>query len=281
MVDDLHEDLTPDERELVLDRLRGLTRSGTTIVVGSLDPALAPLADVVLALDGDGRPWATDGLRATAATRPAAAAPPTSLPPPPPTSRRRLMRSFSIASGELKRLVSARPFRVAAGVICLVPLLYGVLYLWAFWDPYQRLDKLPVAVVNVDRPVVAGGQSLHVGADLVRQLKASKSFDWRLVSAEQARAGLRAGRYYMALTIPADFSKRLGSADGASPSAATLTVQDQEAHNLLATQIGSRVFLEIRASLSAATSQRYLSHIFVGLHTVKSGLTKGGTGAAA
>ena len=190
------------------------------------------------------------------------------------------MRSFSIASGELKRLVSARPFRVAVGVICLVPLLYGVLYLWAFWNPYQRLDKLPVAVVNSDKPIVAGGQTLHVGADLVRQLKESKSFGWRVVTASEARAGLRAGRYYMALTIPADFSKRLGSADGATPSAATLTVQDQEAHNLLATQIGSRVFLEIRASLAAATSQRYLSHIFVGLQTVKGGLTKGGKGAA-
>jgi putative membrane protein len=189
------------------------------------------------------------------------------------------MRSFSIASGELKRLVSARPFRIAVGVICLVPLLYGVLYLWAFWDPYQRLDKLPVAVVNIDRPVVAAGQTLHVGADLVRQLKASKSFDWRIVSADQARAGLRDGRYYMALTIPADFSKRLGSAQGTSPSAGTLTVQAEEAHNLLATQIGGRVFLEIRSSLAAATSQRYLSHIFVGLDTVKGGLTKGGNGA--
>jgi ABC-type cobalamin/Fe3+-siderophores transport system ATPase subunit len=56
VVDDLHEDLTPDERQLVFDRLRRLTLSGTTLVVGSLDPALAPLADVVLALDGDGRP---------------------------------------------------------------------------------------------------------------------------------------------------------------------------------------------------------------------------------
>jgi ABC-type sugar transport system ATPase subunit len=56
VVDDLHEDLTPDERELVFARLRGLTGSDVTIVVGSLDPALAPLADVVLALDADGRP---------------------------------------------------------------------------------------------------------------------------------------------------------------------------------------------------------------------------------
>ncbi len=56
VVDDLHEDLTPAERELVFGRLRGLTGADVTIVVGSLDPALATLADVVLALDGDGRP---------------------------------------------------------------------------------------------------------------------------------------------------------------------------------------------------------------------------------
>ena len=56
VVDDLHEDLTPAERELVFDRLRGLADSGVTIVVGSLDPALAALADVVLTLDGDGQP---------------------------------------------------------------------------------------------------------------------------------------------------------------------------------------------------------------------------------
>ena len=77
VVDDLHEDLTPDERELVFDRLRALARSGTTIVVGSLDPALAPLADVVLALDGDGRP--TDGrpTNSTGASEKATAGSPT------------------------------------------------------------------------------------------------------------------------------------------------------------------------------------------------------------
>ena len=56
VVDDLHEDLTPAEHELALARLRELTRSGTTIVAGSLDPALASRADVVLALSPNGRP---------------------------------------------------------------------------------------------------------------------------------------------------------------------------------------------------------------------------------
>ena len=98
------------------------------------------------------------------------------------------MRSFEIALLELKRLVSARPFRLAVGVVCLVPLLYGVLYLWAFWDPYQRLDRLPVALVVEDRPAMAAGTTLHVGADLTQQLRKSESFDWQVVSARGGRA---------------------------------------------------------------------------------------------
>ena len=80
------------------------------------------------------------------------------------------MRSFEIALMELKRLVSARPFRLAVGVVCLVPLLYGVLYLWAFWDPYQRLDKLTVALYR--RPLtrlifLAYCVLLHLGLGLL------------------------------------------------------------------------------------------------------------------
>ncbi len=99
------------------------------------------------------------------------------------------MRSFEISLLELKRLVSARPFRLAVGVVCLVPLLYGVLYLWAFWDPYQRLDKLPVALVVEDRPAMRAGTTLHVGADLTKELKKSGSFDWQVVSAPGGRQG--------------------------------------------------------------------------------------------
>jgi ABC-type multidrug transport system ATPase subunit len=58
VVDNVHEDLTPAEHVLALARLRELTTSGTTIVAGCLDPALATLADVVLCLGLDGRPVA-------------------------------------------------------------------------------------------------------------------------------------------------------------------------------------------------------------------------------
>ena len=168
------------------------------------------------------------------------------------------MRSPSIAAVEIERLLSARPLRLAAAVVCLVPLLYGVLYLWAFWNPYQRLDKLPVAVVNLDRPVTTGGATVNVGRDLTRQLRGSDSFAWHVTSAAQAKQGLEDGTYYMALTIPADFSGRLAHAGDAGARPGELRVTANEARNLLASQIGSRVFLELRASLTAVTTRGYL-----------------------
>jgi putative membrane protein len=189
------------------------------------------------------------------------------------------MRSLEIALLELKRLVSARPFRLAVAVVCLVPLLYGVLYLWAFWNPYQRLDKLPVALVVEDRPAQAHGTTLHVGQDLIEELRKSETFDWRLVSAPQASHGLKDGEYSMALTVPRDFSARLAHADSDHPQRAKLIVQANEGTNLLATQIGARIFLEIRSSLSAVTSRKYIDHIFVGLGAARTGLARAGAGA--
>ena len=189
------------------------------------------------------------------------------------------MQSLRIARGELRRLVSARPFLLAAIVVCVVPLLYCVLYLWAFWNPYARLDKLPVAVVNLDRPVRSDGTRLHVGADLVGQLRTDKELGWHFVSAAQARAGLQSGTYYMTLTIPADFSADVASASGSSPHTATLQLRQNESRNLLASQIGDRAFTELRAALSATTSQGYLTKIFSGVAQVKKGMTSAGGGA--
>jgi len=143
----------------------------------------------------------------------------------------------------------------------------------AFWNPYARLDKLPVAVVNLDRPVRADGATVHVGNDLVGDLRKSKSFDWRVVSATQARTGLKNGSYSMAMTIPADFSSRLTSAG----------VRRRRGHTPGARKRGPQParhadrqpgVLQLRDSLSQVTTQGYLSHLFVGLASVQQGMTR-------
>ena len=65
VVDELHEGLTPQERDLVWRRLRTIADDGRTVVGGSLDPGLATLADVALAL-----PRASSERRSEAATAP-------------------------------------------------------------------------------------------------------------------------------------------------------------------------------------------------------------------
>ena len=94
------------------------------------------------------------------------------------------MRSPRLAGLTLKSMLTDTPIlRIAVVAVICVPLLYGALYLWAFWDPYSRLDKMPVAVVNLDRPVTVDGETTHAGDDLVKELVDGGDVGWKIVSA--------------------------------------------------------------------------------------------------
>jgi ABC-2 type transport system ATP-binding protein len=62
VLDELDEDTTPEETAAVLTALRALTAAGTTVLAGTLDPGLGPVADVSLALAADGTPASADAL---------------------------------------------------------------------------------------------------------------------------------------------------------------------------------------------------------------------------
>ena len=121
---------------------------------------------------------------------------------------------LSLTSGsELRRFRRGRLPRLAVAAMLLVPLLYGALYLWAFWSPTSHLDRLPVALVNSDTGATrTDGTQLTAGADLTDQLTDAKALDWHLTDPADAAAGVRDGDYYFAVTIPDDFSSlaRLG-----------------------------------------------------------------------
>jgi putative membrane protein len=144
----------------------------------------------------------------------------------------------------------------------MVPLLYGGLYLWAFWDPYSRLGKLPVAVVNLDLPVTSDGTTVQAGNDLVAELQTSKTFAWQVVSKEEAAERLQDGDCQVALTIPADFSAALVSASGDAPVKAELVVEDKGT-NILVSQITARVLGEVQSAVSRKASAGYFGNIYV------------------
>ncbi|MGY5007642.1 YhgE/Pip family protein [Streptomyces sp. 900105755] len=173
------------------------------------------------------------------------------------------MRSPRLAALELRRFGRGRLPRAALVALLVLPLLYGALYLWSFWDPYGRLDRVPVALVNDDKGATASGKRITAGDDIVAGLRDSKSFDWHEVSAAEARRGVENGTYYLSLTVPADFSARIASSAGDSPETGALQVRTNDANNYIVGQISRTVFNEVRSAASAKASRSFLDRIFV------------------
>ncbi|MEU1102411.1 YhgE/Pip domain-containing protein [Streptomyces tibetensis] len=189
------------------------------------------------------------------------------------------MRSPRLAALELRRFGRGKLPRAALVALLVLPLLYGALYLWSFWDPYGRLDRIPVALVNDDKGATAGGKKITAGDDITKGLHDSKTFDWQEVSAAEARRGVEDGSYYLSLTLPADFSERIASSSGNTPETGALQVRTNDANNYIVGQISRTVFSEVRQAASTKTSRSFLDKIFVSFSDIHGKTVKAAKGA--
>lgn len=142
----------------------------------------------------------------------------------------------------IKRLI------VVFGII-IIPLLYSYLYLGAFWDPYSRLDTLPVAVVNADEGAQIHEVKRNLGEELISSLKEDGSLKFVVTTQADAKAGTEGSEYYATLTIPSDFSKNIASAETTKKTAATLSFTSNEKKNYLSSQIMKTAVLQIEEKL--------------------------------
>ena len=113
--------------------------------------------------------------------------------------------------------------RILIGTLVL-PMLLGALILWSLADRAEHSDRVPTAVVNLDKPVTQGEgkQPIYAGRLLAGELtspteQADTSLGWELTDSRDAEEGLEDGDYYAVLTIPEDFSKTLSGIQGTDP----------------------------------------------------------------
>ncbi|PBC64480.1 hypothetical protein BKI49_09110 [Streptomyces sp. Tue6028] len=189
------------------------------------------------------------------------------------------MRSPKLAALELRRFGRGKLPRAALVALLLLPLLYGALYLWSFWDPYGRLDRIPVALVNDDKGATAAGRKVTAGDDITKGLRDSDTFEWHEVSAAEARRGVEDGTYYLSLTMPDDFSARIASSSGASPETGALQVRTNDANNYIVGQISRTVFSEVRTAASTKASRSFLDKIFISFSDIHGATEKAADGA--
>jgi putative membrane protein len=189
------------------------------------------------------------------------------------------MRSPKLAALELRRFGRGKLPRAALVALLVLPLLYGALYLWSFWDPYGRLDRIPVALVNDDKGATADGRKLTAGDDLTKGLRESDTFDWHEVGAAEARKGVEDGTYYLSLTMPADLSRRIASSAGDSPETGALQVRTNDSNNYIVGQISRTVFAEVRQAASTKASRSFLDRIFISFSDIHGATVKAADGA--
>ncbi|MEU8170459.1 YhgE/Pip domain-containing protein [Micromonospora sp. NPDC049004] len=192
------------------------------------------------------------------------------------------MSVVRLAWFELRRMTRGRLPRAALAVLTVVPLLYGALYLYAFWDPYGKMDRIPVALVNADRPATASdGSVVHAGQDLTDELIDRRVFGWQVTDADDADAGLRSGRYHLVFSIPADFSATLAASPepGQPAQRGELKVVNDDATNYLSGLLARSAFSEIRAAASESAASDYFSRMLVGFTDAKAETHRAADGA--
>jgi putative membrane protein len=189
------------------------------------------------------------------------------------------MLSFTSTGTELRRFRRGLLPRLAVAAMILVPLLYGALYLWAFWDPTGNLDRLPVALVNADTGATLDDEPLDAGQQVTDQLVDSGDLDWRLTDAEDAAAGVADGTYYFAVTIPADFSTDIASAGGDSPTSAQIQVTYNDANSFLASTLGKSAMTQVQAAVSSTIGEQAVDQVLVGLGAARDGFATASDGA--
>ncbi|PWS42064.1 hypothetical protein DKT74_24150 [Streptomyces sp. ZEA17I] len=173
------------------------------------------------------------------------------------------MRSPKLAALELRRFRRGKLPAAALVALLLLPLLYGALYLFSFWDPYGNLDKLPVALVNNDKGATSDGKRVEAGDEISGKLLDSQVFAWHEVSSAEAAKGVEDGTYYLSLTMPSDFSEKIASSGGDSPETGALQVRTNDANNYIVGQISKTVFGEVRNAASTNASRGFLDRIFI------------------
>jgi putative membrane protein len=136
-----------------------------------------------------------------------------------------------------------------------------------------------VALVNDDKGASVAGKKLSAGEDITKGLRDSDTFEWHEVSAAEARRGVEDGTYYLSLTMPSDFSRRIASSSGQAPETGALQVRTNDANNYIVGQISRTVFGEVRTAASTKASRSFLDKIFISFSDIHGATEKAAKGA--
>jgi len=164
--------------------------------------------------------------------------------------------------------------------IILIPTIYTTVFLGSMWDPYGKIDKLPVAVVNLDKACDYNGKELAVGDELVKNLKENAALNFSFVDAGTAKEGLDKGSYYMVITIPENFSYNATTLLEDNPQKMQLQYKTNPGKNYIASKMSESAIEKITNSIQNSVTEVYAKSVFDEISSVGVKLSEAADGAS-
>ncbi|GMK45616.1 phage infection protein [Paenibacillus glycanilyticus] len=179
----------------------------------------------------------------------------------------------------LKLMANHKTLRIGSIVLLFIPLLYTGMFLAGYWDPYGHMDKLPVAIVNEDKGAVSEGKELHLGQDIVDNMKSAHTLDYHFVERSEAEKGLYDGDYYLTIVIPDNFSQSVTTLTEEHPQPADLVYMTNPGNNYVSGQIGSNVLKELTNKVSQNIVKSYTQTVYGKMQQMADGFSAASSGA--
>lgn len=173
---------------------------------------------------------------------------------------------------EWQTILNHKFFIVVIIALALIPAIYNYIFLGSMWDPYGKLNDLPVAVVNLDKPSELNGKELKLGDNVIAEMKKTKNLDYHFVSKDKASKGLQKGEYYMMITFPENFSETATTLMSKNPKTVQLDYQTTRGHNYISSKMSESAMNQLKSEVSKNITETYTKEIFSKLGNMKTGI---------
>lgn len=180
---------------------------------------------------------------------------------------------------EWQAILKHKFFIIVIIALALVPAIYNYIFLGSMWDPYGKLNDLPVAVVNLDKTSELNGKKFKLGDDVIAEMKKSKDLDYHFVSEDKASKGIKKGDYYMVITFPENFSENATTLMNKKPKTVQLDYQTTRGHNYISSKMSESALNQLKSEVSKNITETYTKEIFAKLGDMKSGMKEASDGS--
>ena len=163
--------------------------------------------------------------------------------------------------------------------IVFIPSFYGYTYLKSYWNNGTAINKVPIAVVNLDQPYSKDGQTYDIGKTIIDNLKNNNTLDWKFVNYNEGNAGLYGTKYYAMIVIPKDFSKEVANATTDGFKKPQIDFYQNQGKNFIFSEISTSAAQNIQENVAQSISKSVSSVLVQTIYKTKDGFKTAADGS--